>query len=196
MSNENTIKNTENNNDIKVRFCPSPTGSPHVGLVRTALFNWAYAKKTGGKLLFRIEDTDAERDSEESFSQIIECLNWMGIDWDEGVNADGKGSTGNDGPYRQSQRKHIYSEVINKLVDGGYAYKSFSTAEEIKQRNIANGKYEMAGYDGYDRSLTSTQIEDFLKEGRDYTIRFRMPDTDITFNDLIRGEITFSAEST
>jgi len=88
--------------DIKVRFCPSPTGTPHVGLVRTALFNWAYARHTGGTFVFRIEDTDVERDSEESFDQILEALRWLGLNWDEGV-----GVGGPHEPYRQSQRTDI-----------------------------------------------------------------------------------------
>jgi len=96
--------------DIRVRFCPSPTGTPHVGLVRTALFNWAYARHTGGTFVFRIEDTDAERDSEESFEMILDGLRWLGLNWDEGV-----GVGGPNEPYRQSERKHIYLEVIEKL---------------------------------------------------------------------------------
>ena len=96
--------------DVKVRFCPSPTGTPHVGLIRTALFNWAYARHTGGSFLFRIEDTDAERDSEESFDMILDALGWLGLNWDEGVNVGGPAE-----PYRQSERSHIYLEVIEKL---------------------------------------------------------------------------------
>ncbi len=107
---------------VRVRFCPSPTGTPHVGLIRTALFNWAYAQHTGGKLIFRIEDTDAARDSEESFQQVIDSLTWLGISWDEGV-----GVGGPHQPYRQSQRGQIYQEVIQKLLDAGYIYEDFST---------------------------------------------------------------------
>ncbi|MEN9956381.1 MAG: hypothetical protein RLY34_1188, partial [Actinomycetota bacterium] len=103
--------------DIKVRFCPSPTGTPHVGLIRTALFNWAYARHTGGQFLFRIEDTDAERDSEESFDQILDALGWLGLNWDEGVNVGGPAA-----PYRQSERGHIYQEVIEKLKASGHIY--------------------------------------------------------------------------
>ena len=97
--------------DIRVRFCPSPTGTPHVGLVRTALFNWAHARHHGGKLVFRIEDTDAARDSEESYGQVVEAMRWLGLDWDEGIDGGGP-----HGPYRQSQRGDIYTEVIEKLV--------------------------------------------------------------------------------
>ena len=94
---------------VRVRFCPSPTGIPHVGMVRTALFNWAEARHTKGTFVFRIEDTDAQRDSEESYNQIIEALNWLGIDWDEGINVGGP-----DGPYRQSERGDIYKDVAAK----------------------------------------------------------------------------------
>ena len=123
--------------DTRVRFCPSPTGTPHVGMVRTALFNWAYARHTGGKLIFRIEDTDAARDSEESFNQVLESLHWLGINWDEGV-----GVGGPHEPYRQSERKTagIYNEIFEKLVEGGYVYEDFSTPDEVKERRKAAGQ--------------------------------------------------------
>ncbi|MEN9953807.1 MAG: hypothetical protein RL028_409, partial [Actinomycetota bacterium] len=121
--------------DIKVRFCPSPTGTPHVGLVRTALFNWAYARRVGGTFVFRIEDTDAARDSEESYHQIIDALRWLGMDWDEGVEVGGPHE-----PYRQSQRTEIYMDVIDKLKESGHVYESFLSAEEIEERNKANGR--------------------------------------------------------
>lgn len=175
---------------IRVRFCPSPTGTPHVGMVRTALFNWAAARHAHGTLLFRIEDTDSERDSEESYQQIIDALRWLHIDWDEGIDA-----AGNDGPYRQSQRMEIYRDVALKLFEAGYAYESFSTPEEIKARNIAAGRPAEFGYDGYDRNLTAQQRQAFLDEGRKPALRLKMPQEDITFNDLIRGEITFKAGS-
>ena len=105
--------------DVRVRFCPSPTGTPHVGLVRTALFNWAYARHTGGKLVFRIEDTDAARDSEESYSAIIDSLRWLGMDWDEGVEKGGPHE-----PYRQSQRQDLYQPVVKQLIDAGEVYQA------------------------------------------------------------------------
>ena len=158
-----------------------------MGLIRTALFNWAYARHVGGKLVFRIEDTDAERDSEESYQQIIEALTWLGIDWDEGINVGGP-----HGPYRQSQRADLYQDVIKKLVDGGYVYESFSTPEEIEARNVAAGRPKAMGYDGYDRTLTEEQKAAFRAEGREPVLRMCMPDEDVSFFDLVRGEdVTF-----
>lgn len=159
-------------------------------MVRTCLFNWAYARHTGGTFVFRIEDTDAARDSEESFDQILDSLRWLGLDWDEGVGKDGP-----YGPYRQSERMDIYRDVARKLVEGGYAYESFSTPEEIKERHLAAGRNPNLGYDGYDRDLTEEQKEAFRAQGREPVLRLRMPDEDITFTDLVRGEITFKAGS-
>jgi glutamyl-tRNA synthetase len=176
--------------DIKVRFCPSPTGTPHVGLVRTALFNWAYARHTGGTFVFRIEDTDVERDSEESFDQILEALRWLGLNWDEGV-----GVGGPHEPYRQSQRGDIYLAVIEKLKASGHIYESYLNAEEIDARNKAAGRAVQLGYDNSERDLTEEQREAYRAEGRQPALRLRVPDQDITFTDLVRGEITFPAGS-
>ena len=176
--------------DIRVRFCPSPTGTPHVGMVRTCLFNYAYARHVGGIFVFRIEDTDAARDSAESFNQIIESLTWLGLDWDEGV-----GVGGPHGPYRQSERTEIYKDVAAKLLAGGYAYESYSTPEEVEARHKAKGEDPKLGYDGYDRDLTEEQKAAYRAEGRKPVLRIRMPDTDVTFDDLVRGEITFKAGS-
>ncbi|MCQ1952995.1 glutamate--tRNA ligase [Arthrobacter sp. zg-Y238] len=173
---------------VRVRFCPSPTGTPHVGLIRTALFNWAYAKHTKGTMVFRIEDTDTARDSEESYLQLLDALKWLGITWDEGVEVGGPHE-----PYRQSQRGEIYQDVIAKLRDAGYVYESYSTPEEIEARHRAAGRDIKLGYDNYDRDLTPEQIEAFRAEGRSPVLRVRMPDEDITFTDLVRGEITFKA---
>ena len=175
---------------VRVRFCPSPTGIPHVGMVRTALFNWAEARHTKGTFVFRIEDTDAQRDSEESYNQIIEALNWLGIDWDEGINVGGP-----DGPYRQSERGDIYKDIAAKLLEAGYAYESFSTPEEIEARNVAAGRPKAFGYGGYDRDLTEEQKAAFRAEGRKPALRIRMPDEDVAFDDLIRGRIEFKAGS-
>ncbi len=181
---------TATGSDIRVRFCPSPTGTPHVGMVRTCLFNWAYARHTGGTFVFRIEDTDAARDSEESYQQILESLRWLGLDWDEGVEKGGP-----HGPYRQSERMDVYRGVAQRLLDGGYAYESFSTPEEVEARHRARGEDPKLGYDGFDRDLAPEQIAAYRAEGRQPVLRMRMPDEDIAFEDLIRGEITFGAGS-
>ncbi|MGX5716439.1 glutamate--tRNA ligase [Arthrobacter sp. MAHUQ-56] len=175
---------------VRVRFCPSPTGTPHVGLIRTALFNWAYARHTKGTLVFRIEDTDSARDSEESYHQLLDALKWLGIDWDEGVEVGGPHE-----PYRQSQRSDIYQDVIKRLHDGGFIYESFSTPEEIEARHRAAGRDPKLGYDGFDRHLTEEQLAQYKAEGRQAVLRLRMPDEDITFTDLVRGDITFKAGS-
>ncbi|MDQ0120555.1 glutamyl-tRNA synthetase [Pseudarthrobacter defluvii] len=175
---------------VRVRFCPSPTGTPHVGLIRTALFNWAYARHTKGTLVFRIEDTDAARDSEESYHQLLDALKWLGIDWDEGVEVGGPHQ-----PYRQSQRGDIYQDVIKRLHEGGFIYESFSTPEEIEARHRAAGRDPKLGYDGFDRHLTDEQLAQYRAEGRQAVLRLRMPDEDITFTDLVRGDITFKAGS-
>lgn len=177
--------------DIRVRFCPSPTGTPHVGMVRTALFNWAYARHTGGKLVFRIEDTDAARDSEESYQAIVDSLNWLGLDWDEGVDPVG----GPDAPYRQSQRMDIYAEVLQKLKDAGEVYPAYSTAEEVEERHRAAGRDPKLGYDNYDRDLTDAQIAAFEAEGRRPVWRLRMPRKTWTWNDLVRGEVSVEPEN-
>jgi glutamyl-tRNA synthetase len=181
---------TATGKDIRVRFCPSPTGTPHVGLVRTALFNWAYARHTGGTFIFRIEDTDQERDSEESYEQIIEALSWLGLDWDEGINVGGPNE-----PYRQSQRMDIYREVVEKLKAAGHLYESFLTGEEIDARNEAAGRAKQLGYDNSERELDQATKDKYLAEGRSPALRLRVPDSDITFTDLVRGEITFPAGS-
>ncbi|MCE5292833.1 MAG: glutamate--tRNA ligase [Nocardiaceae bacterium] len=173
---------------VRVRFCPSPTGTPHVGLVRTALFNWAFARHHGGTFVFRIEDTDAARDSEESFAALLDALRWLGLDWDEGPEVGGPFE-----PYRQSQRKDIHLEVVQKLLAAGEAYESFSTPEEVEARHKAAGRDPKLGYDNFDRALTDEQKQAFLAAGRKPVIRLRMPDHDLTWNDLVRGETTFKA---
>lgn len=173
---------------VRVRFCPSPTGTPHVGLVRTALFNWAYARHTGGAFVFRIEDTDAARDSQESYDAILDALRWLGLDWDEGPEVGGPYE-----PYRQSQRSDLYRDVIAKLLAAGEVYEAYSTPEEVEARHIAAGRNPKLGYDNYDRSLTDEQRAAFTAEGRKPVLRLRMPDEDLTWNDLVRGETTFAA---
>ena len=173
---------------VRVRFCPSPTGTPHVGLVRTALFNWAYARHTGGTFVFRIEDTDAQRDSEESYAAILDALRWLGLNWDEGPEVGGPHE-----PYRQSQRTEIYREVVEKLRESGEAYPAYSTPEEVEARHIAAGRNPKLGYDNYDRELTDEQRAAFEAEGRKPVLRLRMPDADLSWHDLVRGTTTFGA---
>ncbi|MGU3586847.1 glutamate--tRNA ligase [Rhodococcus sp. C26F] len=176
--------------EVRVRFCPSPTGTPHVGLVRTALFNWAFARHHGGTFVFRIEDTDAARDTEESYQAILDALRWLGLEWDEGPEVGGPYE-----PYRQSQRRDLHLEIVQKLVDAGEAYESFSTPEEVEERHKAAGRDPKLGYDNFDRDLTPEQRQAFLGEGRKPVVRLRMPDEDLTWNDLVRGETTFKAGS-
>ncbi len=173
---------------VRVRFCPSPTGTPHVGLIRTALFNWAYARHTGGQFVFRLEDTDAERDSEESYLALLDALNWLGLNYDEGPEVGGP-----YGPYRQSERRDIYRDVVARLVAAGEAYEAYSTPEEVEARHVAAGRNPKLGYDNFDRDLTDEQRAGYRTEGRRPVLRLRMPDEDITWNDLVRGETTFAA---
>jgi glutamyl-tRNA synthetase len=178
------------NSNVRVRFCPSPTGTPHVGLVRTALFNWAYARHTGGTFVFRIEDTDAARDSDESYAAILDALRWLGLDWDEGPEVGGPYE-----PYRQSQRSGIYRDVIARLLEAGEVYEAYSTPEEVEARHLAAGRNPKLGYDNYDRDLTEEQRKAFADEGRKPVLRLRMPDEDLSWNDLVRGPTTFPAGS-
>lgn len=179
---------TRTTQPVRVRFCPSPTGTPHVGLVRTALFNWAYARHCEGTFVFRIEDTDAARDSEESYNAILDALRWLGLDWDEGPEVGGPHA-----PYRQSQRGELYREVIDKLLESGEAYLAYSTPEEVEARHLAAGRNPKLGYDNFDRDLTEEQRAGFEAAGRKPVLRLRMPDEDITWHDLVRGETTFAA---
>jgi glutamyl-tRNA synthetase len=176
--------------DIRVRFCPSPTGSPHVGLARTALFNWAFARHVGGTFVFRIEDTDVLRDSEESYGLLLDVLDWLGLDWDEGPRVGGA-----HGPYRQSQRFDIYADVAHRLREAGRAYHCYCSQEELdERREQARAEGRTPGYDGHCRHLSEEQVVAFRNEGREPVLRLRMPDTPITFDDLVRGEITFQPE--
>ncbi len=175
---------------VRVRFCPSPTGTPHVGLVRTALFNWAFARHQHGTFVFRIEDTDAQRDSVESYTALLDALHWLGLQWDEGPEVGGP-----HGPYRQSERRDTYRDALGLLVQAGEVYESYSTPEEIEARHRAAGRDPKLGYDNADRDLTEEQKQAFRAEGRRPVFRLRMPDRDIVVTDLIRGEITFRAGS-
>ncbi|HYP46133.1 MAG TPA: glutamate--tRNA ligase [Propionibacteriaceae bacterium] len=175
---------------VRVRFCPSPTGTPHVGMARTALFNWAFARRTGGTFVFRVEDTDAGRDTQQSFEQLLHAMHWLGLDYDEGPDIGGP-----YGPYRQSERRPLHLDVAARLLAAGYAYESYSSNEEVEARHRAAGRDPKLGYDNVDRDLTEEQRSAYRASGREPVLRLRMPDADITFTDLIRGEVTFRAGS-
>jgi len=160
-------------------------------MARTALFSWAFARHHGGRFVFRIEDTDASRDTQESYELLVEVMRWLGLDWDEGVEVGGP-----NGPYRQSERMDIYADVAQRLIDAGWAYKAYDTAEELEERRRkARAEGRPSGYDGLHRDLTPEQQAAFEAEGRQPVIRFKMPERDWTFDDLVRGEITFGAEN-
>ena len=173
---------------VRVRMAPSPTGSPHVGLFRTALFNWAFARHHGGTFVFRIEDTDAARNTQESYDSLIEVMRWFGLDWDEGPEVGG-----DHGPYRQSERGEIYRDVLARLRESKYTYDCYCTTEEVDARRKASGS-KVLGYDGHCRELSDDQVAAYRADGRAPVVRFRMPDGAITFDDLIRGEVTFQTE--
>ena len=173
---------------VRVRFCPSPTGSPHVGFARAALYNWVFARHHGGTFVFRIEDTDKARSTEESYEGMVGALRWLGLDWDEGPEVGGP-----YGPYRQSEREDLYREVLGKLADSSYTYDCFCTTEEVDARRKAAGS-KVQGYDGFCRDLDAEQRAAFEAEGRAPIVRFRMPDGSITWQDLVRGEVSFETE--
>ena len=176
--------------DIRVRFCPSPTGNPHVGMIRTALFNWAFARHVGATFVFRIEDTDAARDSQDSYEALVESMRWLGLDWDEGPEVGGA-----YGPYRQSERMEIYADVVHRLIESGFAYRCYCSADELDaKRKIAAAQKRTPGYDGTCRELSREQVEIFVAEGRQPVVRYRMPGSDFTWNDLVRGDLSFQAE--
>ncbi len=170
---------------VRVRFCPSPTGSPHVGMARTALFNWAFARHHGGTFVFRIEDTDLARNSQESYDAILEVMRWLGFDWDEGPEVGGP-----HGPYLQSERSEIYADALAKLKQSSYTYECYCTPDEVEARRKASGSKVM-GYDRFCRTLAAEQVAAFKAEGRAPITRFKMPDGEIAFDDLVRGRISF-----
>lgn len=175
------------NRPIKVRFAPSPTGDLHVGNIRTALFDWAYARHTGGIFLFRIEDTDRSRVTDEYIAAAIDTLKWLGLNWDEGPEVGGP-----HGPYLQSQRLDIYSEWADRFIKQGDAYHCYCTPEELEARREAQKESGQApGYDGKCRSISDDDLARYQAEGREPVIRMRMPEGSTTFTDVIRGECTF-----
>ncbi len=173
---------------VRVRMAPSPTGSPHVGLARTALYNWAFARHHGGTFVFRIEDTDAARNTQESYDGLFEVMHWLGLGWDEGPDVGGPFA-----PYRQSERADIYLDVLERLRGTSRTYDCYCTNDEVEARRKASGSKVM-GYDGFCRDLSADQVADFEAEGRRPVVRFRMPDGEITFDDLVRGPVTFHTD--
>ncbi len=173
--------------EVRVRFAPSPTGDLHLGNIRTALFDWAYARHTGGTFIFRIEDTDTTRVTDEYIQAAIDTLKWLGLDWDEGPEVGGP-----NGPYLQSQRLDIYAQRAQKFLDQKDAYYCYCTPVELEARREAQRAANVApGYDGQCRDLTDAQIADYKAQGREAVVRMRMPDGSTTFTDEIRGEVTF-----
>lgn len=173
---------------VRVRFCPSPTGNPHVGAIRTCLFNWAYARHTGGTFVLRIEDTDSARDSEQAYHDMLAALRWLGLEWDEGPETGGP-----YGPYRQSERWETYRDVVARLRAAGHLYESFSMNEEVVARRKSAGQDPHLGYDNWDRDLTDEQKAAFRAQGREPSLRLRMPDEHLGWTDLVRGPIEFKA---
>ena len=163
--------------EVRTRFAPAPSGDLHVGNVRTGLFSWAVARHHGGKFVYRIEDTDATRATDEAFHAAIDVLRWLGLDWDEGPVVGGPSA-----PYRQSERFDVYAGVVAQLQEGGHAYPCYCTPEEIAARKAARGD-KTPGYDGFCRTR-----EDHPDAPA--TMRFRMPEGSTTWDDLVRGEIT------
>jgi glutamyl-tRNA synthetase len=175
---------------VRLRFAPSPTGSLHIGNVRTALFNWAFARHFGGTLVLRIEDTDVARNTEAGLDSVLGSLRWLGIDYDEGP-----GVGGPFAPYVQSERLDRYAGVAQRLRESGLAYDCYcSQAELDERREEARKEGRSSGYDGHCRALTQEQTAAFRAEDRRPVLRLRMPDRPIVFEDLVRGEITFQPE--
>ncbi len=167
---------------VRVRFAPSPSGDLHVGNVRTALYDWAFARSTGGTFVLRIEDTDQTRVRPEYIESALGTLRWLGLDWDEGP-----GTGGEFGPYLQSERLETYAHWVQRFLCAGDAYYCYCTQEELAARR-AGGP---SGYDGHCRDLTPAQIAAYQAEGRRPVVRFKMPDGSTTFTDLVLGEVTF-----
>src|SRR3954447_1051568 len=174
---------------VRVRFPPSPTGNLHVGNVRSALFNWAFARHFGGTLVLRIEDTDLARNTAEGLASVLDSLRWLGIDWDEGPEVGGPHA-----PYLQSERFDIYADIAEKLRNAGKAYDCYCTQEEVEERR-QHSDNRTSGYDGHCRHLTEEEVAAFVADDRKPVLRMRMPDAPIVFDDLVRGDITFLPEN-
>jgi len=178
---------------MRLRFAPSPTGQLHVGNARTALFNWLLARGQGGTFIVRIEDTDIERSTRESEQTILDDLRWLGLDWDEGVEAGGE-----HGPYRQTERLHIYRAHAVELMAKGQAYHCFCSAQQLEEdRQAALRAGKPPQYVGRCRTIPRDEARRRVENGEPAAIRFRVPDRqgrDLVFHDLVRGEVRFSAD--
>ena len=179
---------------VRVRFAPSPTGALHIGGVRTALYNYLFARQHGGDLVFRIEDTDSQRFVPGAEEYIIEAFRWLGIKFDEGVSFGGE-----YGPYRQSERKHIYKKYVDQLLNDGKAYIAFDTPEELeaKRSEIQNFQYDAQTRGKMRNSLTMTreEVENLMADGTQYVVRFKVePGQEVHVNDLIRGEVVIKSD--
>ena len=174
---------------VRCRFAPAPSGSIHVGNVRTGLFSWAFARHHGGAFVLRVEDTDSSRVTEEAYHGVMDSLRWLGIDWDEGPDVGGP-----HGPYRQSQRMEIYRETVERLRTQGDAYACYCTESELEQRRAAAmARGEPPGYDGRCRTLTERERAGFEAEGRPAAIRFAMPEAEHVVHDLVKGEVRWAS---
>jgi len=175
------------NGPVRVRFAPSPSGDLHVGNIRTALYDWAFARRTGGVFVLRIEDTDTSRVTDEYVRSALGTLRWLGLDWDEGPEVGGE-----YGPYQQSQRLEVYADWAAKFLASGHAYRCYCTPDELAERRAAaRASGGPSGYDGHCRDLTAEQVASYEAEGRQPVLRLRMPDGTTTFTDLVRGEVSF-----
>ena len=178
---------------VRVRFAPSPTGALHIGGVRTALYNYLFARQHGGEFIFRIEDTDSSRFVPGAEEYILESFRWLGIPFDEGVSFGG-----DHGPYRQSERREIYKEYVRQLLDGGKAYYAFDTPEELdaKRKEVQNFQYDAStrGMMRNSLSLTEAEVERLLSGGAQYVVRFKVePGEDVHVDDMIRGDVVINS---
>lgn len=173
--------------EIRVRIAPSPSGNLHIGTARTALFNFLFAKKMGGKFVLRIEDTDLERSSDEYIKNIFDSLKALGLCWDEGPDVGGE-----YGPYSQSERFDIYPKYAQKLIESGHAYECFCTSEELEEeKRVAQENKTAPMYSGKCKNLTEAEKEALRAEGRKPAIRFAVENKELVFNDLVKGDLKF-----
>ncbi len=180
----------------RVRFAPSPTGLLHVGNARTALYNWLFARRTGGDFLLRIEDTDMERSETRYETQLMEDLRWMGMDWDEGPGDPGQPDKGAHGPYRQSERLALYATHTEQLLAAGKAYRCFCTPDDLEaERKLAAAEHRPQVYSGRCRSLDQETIDRNIAAGMPFAVRLRIEDHPLRFHDLVRGPVEFAADT-